>query len=144
MRRLAASLVLLAIPVAVSAQDPQNRALGDTFRSVARQWATSSPNAVARHLSPEGVQVDLSGGPMGPLGERQATALLRQLFEEDETVRVELALLQRVGGNPPRAYGSIIWLTRPRGTEALVRRTVYFGLQWVRGAWMISEIRLIP
>jgi hypothetical protein len=141
MRSLVAALALLCLPSAVSGQDADD--LQSTFRVVARQWAGSDASGLVRHLDPTGVSIDVGDGPMGPLSDRQASALLRQLFDQGETVNVEAGMLERVGGRPPRGFGAITWTTRPRGTEVPIRRTVYFGLEWVDGAWRVAEIRLI-
>lgn len=142
MTRALALLVLCALPAALAAQASRDE-LNTSFRAVAGQWVRGDASGVVRHMSPDGVSIDVADGPMGPLSERQAEALLRQLFEQGETVGVTLGMLERVGGTPPRAFGAIIWTTRPRGTRLPVRRTVYFGMEWMQGAWKISEIRLI-
>jgi len=141
MRTLVAVLALLAMPGAVAAQDAGN--LAGTFRAVAGQWARGDAAGVVRNLAPAGVSIDVGDGTMGPLSERQASALLRQLFDQGETVDVQATTLQEVGGRPPRAFGAVVWTTRPRGTQVPVLRTVYFGLEWIAGAWRVSEIRLI-
>ena len=144
MRRvLAVGLALGLVPVGVAAQSAQED-LRPAFRNVAMQWARSDASGMVRLMAPGGVSIDVSDGPMGPLNERQASALLRQLFEQGETVGVTLGMLERVGGSPPRAFGAITWTTRPRGTRVPVARTVYFELRWIRDAWKVSEIRLIP
>jgi hypothetical protein len=141
MKSLVAFLALLCLPAAVSGQEVDD--LQTTFRAVARHWASSNASGLVRHLDPAGVSIDVGDGPMGPLSDRQASALLRQLFDQGETVNVEAGMLERVGGRPPRGFGAISWTTRPRGTEVPVRRTVYFGLEWIENAWRVSEIRLI-
>lgn len=143
MRRFLAVLALSALPAAAAAQTSQAD-LQSSFRAVAMQWARGDASGVARHMTPGGLSIDVSDGPMGLLSERQASALLRQLFEQGETVGVTFGMLERVGGSPPRAFGAITWTTRPRGTQVPIERTVYFGLQWLGDAWRVSEIRLIP
>ena len=140
--RLVLACALALVPSLASAQRSDD--LRTAFREVAFEWARADAGAVVRHMVPNGILIDASDGRMGPLTDRQATAVLRQLFEQGETVAVDIVMLERVGGRPPRAFASIIWTTRPRGTEVPVRRTVYFGLQLIDGAWRVSEIRLIP
>ena len=142
MRTLLVAIVLLLQPYAAAAQGSDD--LPAAFRSVAGLWARGDAGGLVRHMAPEGVSIDVSDGPMGPLNGRQASALLRQLFEQGETVGVQTGMLERVGGRPPRAFGAITWITRPEGTRVPVRRTVYFGLEWAGGGWKVSEIRLIP
>jgi len=140
----ATALGLCLLPAPLAAQVDQREELNVVFRSVASHWARGNASAVVRLIAPDGVFIDVSDGPMGPLGERQASALLRQLFEQGETVSVHAGMLERVGGEPPRAFGAVTWTTLPRGTRLPVRRTVYFGLRWIDGDWRVSEIRLIP
>jgi len=142
MRTFLAVLLCAVVPATGSAQERDD--LISTFHAVATNWARSDADGVLRYMTPSGVSMDVSDGPMGPLGERQAEALLRQLFDQGETVRVETGMLEQVGGTPARAFGAITWTTRPEGTRVPVERTVYFGLEWTRGAWRVAEIRLIP
>lgn len=142
MRRFAIVLALLLAPSLGAAQRSDD--LRNSFREVAFDWARADAGAVVRHMVPDGIIIDASDGRMGPLTDRQATALLRQLFDLGETVSVDIVMLERVGGRPPRGFASMIWTTRPRGTEVPVRRTVYFGLQLIDSRWRVSEIRLIP
>ena len=142
MRRTALCLLaLLWLPSAAAAQSTD---LQDAFRSVAGLWARGDAAGLVRLMAPEGISIDVSDGPMGPLNQRQSAALLRQLFEQGETMGVQTGMLERVGGDPPRAFGAIAWITRPEGTRVPVRRTVYFGLEWALGGWKVAEIRLIP
>ena len=142
MKPVLLALVLLALPAQAVAQGTDD--LSAAFRSVAGLWSRGDAGGLVRLMAPQGVSIDVSDGPMGPLNGRQASALLRQLFEQGETVGVQTGMLERVGGNPPRAFGAITWITRPEGTRVPVRRTVYFGLEWANGGWKVGEIRLIP
>lgn len=142
MRRLVAALALSALPTVAVAQS-ENDGLQVAAHQIAQAWGRASVDGVVRHVASAGVSIDVADGPMGPLNERQASALLRQLFEEGETVAVQQRMLERVGGQPPRAFAAIVWTTRPRGTRLPVRRMVYFGLDRIDGFWRISEIRLI-
>ena len=146
MKRASATLALvalLALPPALEAQSGPHDNLNVVFRSISTTWARDNASGLARFLSPRGVSIDVSDGPMGPLGERQAVALLRQVFDQGETMAVHAGMLERVGGSPPRAFGAITWVVLPVGTQLPVRRTVYFGLELDDEGWRISEIRLI-
>lgn len=142
MKRLLLLLVLIAAPASTLAQT-RGDDLEMAFRAVAGLWARGDANGLARYMAPAGLSIDVADGPMGPLNHRQSTALLRQLFEQGENVGVQTGMLERVGGNPPRGFGAITWITRPDGTRVPVRRTVYFGLEWIDGGWKVTEIRLI-
>ena len=142
MTRILAALALALLPSFAAAQ--RGDELRTSFREVATQWSREDAGAIVRRMVPGGLLIDAADGRMGPLTERQATAVLRQLFEQGETVDVDVVMVERVGGVPPRGFASIAWTTRPRGTEVPVSRTVYFGLQQLGGTWRLSEIRLIP
>ena len=133
--------LICVLPVPVRAQDD---GLEGAFARFAGMWARGDADDLARLMPEGGVIINVGDGPMGPLNGRQAAALLRQLFEQGETVGVQAGMLERVGGRPPRGFGAITWITRPEGTRVPLRRTVYFGLTWVDGAWRVAEIRLIP
>lgn len=143
MTRLLVSLALCALPGSAIAQSSSHDNLNIVFRSISSAWARDNADGLARFLAPAGVSIDVSDGPMGPLSERQSVALLRQMFDQGETLSVHAGMLEVVGGSPPRAFGAITWVTLPVGTRLPVRRTVYFGLEFMRGGWRISEIRLI-
>lgn len=143
MKRAALLLALCLLPSLAMAQQ-RGDDLEVAFSAFAGMWARSNAEDLARRSPERGVLINVGDGPMGPLNARQASALLRQLFEQGETVGVQAGMLERVGGRPPRGFGAITWITRPEGTRVPLRRTVYFGLEWVDGSWRVAEIRLIP
>lgn len=135
---LGGAVALEARPAAAQQDD-----LAHVFKVVSTAWARGNASAVAHMSSSDGVSVDISGGPVGPIGERQVAALLRRLFDDVETVGVHEGMLERVGGTPPRAFGSITWMSRTRGTRVPVRTTVYFALALSGDGWRLTDIRLM-
>jgi hypothetical protein len=90
-----------------------------------------------------GISLDVEGPNVGPLGPRQTAAVLRRLFEDRETVSARVNTIREVGGDPRRAFGEIIWLTRARGTTIPERATVFVALVRERTGWRVTEIRLL-
>lgn len=142
----AAALACAALTAAPRpAQAQLQSELARTFRDFSEYWSRGNANGIARMGASTGVSLDLDDGAMGPLGYRQVAALLHRLFDEVETVSVYTGMLESVGGNPPRAFGSLTWTSRAHGTRLPVRRTVYFSLAWDGGdGWRVTEIRLLP
>lgn len=137
---LLALSLLAAYAAPVVAQEAQ---LNRAFRAVADDWARGDAARIARRAAADGISLDISKGPVGPLSERQVAAMLRRLFDNVETVSVSRGMLERVGGDPPRAFGSLTWTSRPRGIRLPVRTTVYFALSFAGDDWRLTEIRLI-
>lgn len=135
----AGALLLLTFfaPAPAHAQDDLARA----YSRVTREWARGNASGVAALTA--NASLDLHDGPLGPLGTRQVGAVLRRLFDNMETVEVQRGMLERVGGTPPRAFGSITWTVRVNGTEQPRRHTVYFALARIGEEWLVTEIRLI-
>lgn len=131
-------VLLLAVAAPLHAQELE-RAL-DRF---ANAWAHGDAAAVAALAARSGLSIDVDGGPVGPLGARQAAAMLRRLFDEHETVLLRAGLAQVVGGAPPRAFGELAWLTRTRGTTIPERSTVFLALVHENDGWRITQIRLL-
>lgn len=112
----------------------------DRFASA---WARGDAAAIAGLVSRTGVNIDVGGGAVGPLLERQATAVLRRAFDDRETTVVRAGLAQVVGGSPPRAFGEIVWMARSRGTTESEHATIFLALVREREGWRINQIRLL-
>jgi hypothetical protein len=138
-RSLALALaLLLAVAGAARAQS-----LEDALGRFANAWARGDAPALASLISRGGVAIDIGGGPVGPLGARQATAVLHRLFDDRETVGARARLAQVVGGAPIRAFGEIVWRTRFHGTTESEEITVFLALVRERDGWRINQIRLL-
>jgi hypothetical protein len=114
------------------------------LEQVAAAWAKGDANAVARHAAPAGVALEVDGSTAGPFPPRQAAAVLRRVFEDRETVTVQVGLAKEVDGEPARGFGELNWLVRVRGTTIPERVSVFVALVNVDGRWHVSEIRLMP
>lgn len=109
----------------------------------ATAWARGNVEELASLVSRGGVTIDVGVGPIGPLGERQAAAVLRRLFDERETTVARARLAQMVGGVPARAFGEILWLARSRGTTESEGVTVFLALVREKNGWRINQIRVM-
>lgn len=138
MKLLALALAILALPAAARAQD-----LNPVVSRLAGYWQRGDASAIANTFADGGVSVALAGARTGPVAARQATAMLRRLFEERETLLVRVGRARVVGGDPARAYAELDWTARTRGTTIPVRATVFLALLLEDGRWRITEIRLM-
>jgi len=110
---------------------------------IARFWADEDAGSIAEQSAREGISINLDGRALGPLGGRQVTAVLRQLFQDHQTLRVRPMTPQMVGGEPPKAFGEITWQQQPRGTTIPEKTSVFVALVLQDGRWRISEIRVL-
>jgi hypothetical protein len=109
----------------------------------AAAWARGDAAGIAALVSRAGVSIDPGNGSVGPLGARQAAAMLRRIFDDRETTVVRAGTAQIVGGAPPRAFGEIAWAARSRGTTESENATVFLALIRERDGWRITQIRLL-
>ena len=130
---LAAAFLCLGAATA-QAQDPEFRRVLD---SASQSWARGDADAIAALATRSGLFINIGGRSFGPLGNRHAAALLRDLFERLGTARLERRSVQFVGGPQPRGYGEFIW--RTEGGQVT---TVFLGLVHGQDGWRLTEIRV--
>jgi hypothetical protein len=130
-----AAVLVLALPG--SAQDLQQ-----ALERAAAALHRGDASGLARLAANGGISVDVDGRSVGPLGARQAAAVIRRLFEDRESVGVRTNMSRGVGGDPPRAFGEIAWTTRTRGTTIPERATIFVAFVHEDDQWRITEIRL--
>ena len=133
----AAALTAAALSPA-AAQD-----LGPVLQRVASSWHKADARAVAALGSEAGISLDVDGSTVGPLGTRQAAAVLRRVFDDRESVSAAPRVSRTVGGDPARAFGEITWTTRARGTTIPERATLFVAFVREGDGWRITEIRLM-
>lgn len=134
---LAAALTLMGVAPA-AAQD-----LGPVLQRVASAWHKADARAVAALGAEAGISLDVDGSTVGPLGARQAAAVLRRVFDDRESISAARRVTRTVGGDPARAFGEITWTTRARGTTIPERATIFVAFVREGEAWRITEIRLM-
>ncbi len=140
MKRVLGLALALFLGLAPPARAQQ---LESALERFATAWSRGDVDALASLVSRGGVTIDVGVGPMGPLGERQAAAVLRRLFEERETTVARARLAQMVGGVPMRAFGEILWMARSRGTTESEGVTVFLALVREKSGWRINQIRVM-
>lgn len=129
---------LLGIGMPVRAQN-----LDQTLVRVARYWANGDVRSIMQNAAASGFALELGRDRVGPVAARQASAALKRLFDDRETLAVNPVLTRVVGGDPPRAFGELEWITRPRGTTIPERRTVFVALVQQAEGWRVTEIRVM-
>ena len=143
MRRLCLTLafVLAALPGTVLPAAAQN--LEQSLNRVAAAWHRGDAGAITELGAAAGISIDVDGSTVGPLGPRQAAAVLRRVFEDRESVTVRTSLTRAVGGEPARAFGELTWEVRSRGTTIPEQSKLFVALVHEAGQWRITEIRLL-
>lgn len=135
-------LVLMMVFATASRVHAQR--LDDFVEIVAFAWQHADTRTLVAMAAREGIVIETRDGRMGPLASRQASAVLRRLFGERETISIRPNMAQMVGGTPRRAFGEIIWITRAPDTTESERLTVYFELVLEGDRWRIAQIRMLP
>jgi hypothetical protein len=132
-----ACLALLLCAAPARAQD-----LSPTLDRLAAAWHRGDAGAIMNIAAKAGVSLDVDGRAVGPLGQRQAAAVLRRVFEDRESVAARSSMSRVVGGQPAQAFGEIAWTARARGTTIPQRSTLYVAFVLEDERWRITEIRL--
>lgn len=109
----------------------------------ADHWARGDASALTSLASKKGVSFDIDGKPLGPVATRQASAVLRRVFNDYETVQVRILFREIVGGEPPLAFAEINWLTRVHGTTIPEKTTVFVALVLEEDHWRVTQIRFV-
>lgn len=137
-------LTLVAAATATLAPRAHAQELDGVMRSFTSAWTRKDERAVAALIAREGASIESDAGRFGPLGARQAAAVLRVLFNEKSTVDVRTRQSQTVGGNPRKAFAEVVWTTLAPETTEPVRIVVFveFVLEQER-TWRITKIRLL-
>jgi len=138
----AAILLLVAFASTAHAQK-EERQLDAVLEALTAAWSRGDAAAIVALAAQAGVSLDVSGEAVGPLGHRQAAAVLRGVIESRETVTLQAAG-RVIGGAPTRAAGELTWVTRARGTTVPERSTVFVELVREGDEWRVTFIRLLP
>lgn len=117
--------------------------LNTFMNSVAAAWAKSDADAITAMADPQGIALEVDGMHVGSVPPRQATAVLRRLFDDRRTIKATANSVKLVPGSDARAYAEIIWERRARGTTESERVNVFVALVRYKDNWRITEIRLM-
>jgi hypothetical protein len=133
------AIAVIATPVPASAQD-----MDVAMYRFASAWRRNDSKAISALIAREGAFIETPAGRFGPLGGRQAAAILRTLFGERHTTNVRTRQLQDVGGTPQKGYAELIWTSvAPETTEALPIVVFVEFVQESDREWRITRIRLL-
>jgi hypothetical protein len=139
MRRNRAPLFAVLALLLASPAHAQNPA--QTLERIAAAWHKGDANAITALAARAGISVDVDGRAVGPLGARQAAAVLRRVFGDRESVSARTSMSRATGND--RAFGEISWSMKARGTTIPERATIFVALIREDGDWRVSEIRLL-
>ncbi len=144
MKRTIGLTIFLAIATLATSAPAAAQEMDVAMYRFANAWRRNDYKAVSALIAREGVSIETEAGRFGPLGARQASAILRALFGDRSTTDVRTRQFQTLGGTPQKGYAELIWTTMaPATTEAL--RVVVF-VEFVREnerEWRITRIRLM-
>lgn len=142
MRTTALTLAALAALASVVPAAAQN--LESLTERMTQSWGRGDVGSITALIATEGVSIEIEGQRVGPLNPRQASAVLRRLFDNREIVSARAGLAKIVSGSPRRAFVELSWSTRVRGTTIPERYKIFLALvNDDRDAWRITEIRLL-
>ncbi|HSJ24592.1 MAG TPA: hypothetical protein VK929_07995 [Longimicrobiales bacterium] len=110
---------------------------------IAAAWHRGDAGTITGLGAQAGISLDVDGRPVGPLPARQASAVLRRVFDERESVSVRTVMTRTSGGAPARAFGEVAWTVRARGTTIPETARLFVAFVLEDGRWRVTEIRLI-
>ena len=142
MKRLLRHTFLVALAIMATSTAAQAQDLDGAMSRFASAWRRNDYKTIASLIARDGASIETDAGRLGPLGPRQAAAVLRTLFSERNTTQVRTRQVQDVGGQ--KGYAELVWTAlAPATTEAL--RVVVF-VEFVQESdreWRVSRIRLL-
>ena len=137
---LVLGLALAVAPASAAAQQD----VGSVLAELATLWERSDARGVAEHTARAGLELEVRGNVVGPIGDRNVAAALRRLFSGQETLSVRPSLSGRVEGQGRTAFGELLWAHRPEGMGRPERSTIFIGLVREDRHWRVSQIRVLP
>jgi hypothetical protein len=134
-----AAIAVLAAAIPAAAQN-----LEPLTQRMTLSWGRGDVGAITSLIAADGVAIEIEGQRVGPLNARQASAVLRRLFDNREIVSAQTGMAKIVSGSPRRAFVELAWTIRARGTTIPERYKIFLALvNDDRDAWRITEIRLL-
>jgi hypothetical protein len=138
------TLLLITLAITATATHASAQQLDVVMTRFSGAWRQNDDKGIAALVAREGATIETSDSRLGPLGARQAAAVLRTLFQGRDTRSVQTRQMHELGGTPQKAYAEVIWTTlAPETTQPL--RVVVF-VEWVLEQdrqWRITRIRLL-
>lgn len=141
----------LAAPAAHAQQEEErseaerSAELGQTIARVGSAWADGDAAGIAALSSIDGIafDLDLEEESVAPVAESRAAAMLRRLLRKHRTLDVEFEMVEVVGGDPARGFGTLTWNFRTEGTTATRSRIIFLAAIEQDDGWRLTEIRLL-
>ena len=133
-------LLFAVAPATAAAQQD----VGTVLAELASLWERADARGVAGHTASRGLELEVRGRALGPIGDRNVAAALRRLFSGQETLSVRPSLSARVEGKGRTAFGELLWSHRPDGMGRAERTTIFIGLVREGRQWRVSQIRILP
>lgn len=117
--------------------------LGAVMTGIASAWARGDADAVTALADKQGISLEIEGTHVGAISPRQASAVLRRVFDESRTIRASAGTARLLPGTDARGFGEILWERRSRGTTEVESIKVFIALMRVGDSWRITEIRVM-
>ena len=137
MHHIGITLLLMTLPVLVSAQEGDLRGAAERAR---RAWFTHDVGALVAE-SPRLV-IQLPGAePSVALGPDQAAALLSNFLDSGQEVETVVRAARQVG--PSRGYVELQRRYRVAGTQNVQRQVLLLGYRRIQGGWTLVEFRVV-
>lgn len=143
LRSVPVPFLIAAMLLAAGSSNAFAQELEQALNRVAAAWHRGDAASISALGARAGISLDIDGASVGPLGPRQAAAVLRRVFDERESVAAKSNMSREIGGAPARAFGEITWTARARGTTIPERATVFVAFVRDDDGWRITEIRLL-
>lgn len=137
MHHIGITLLLMTLPVLVSAQEGDLRGAAERAR---RAWFAHDVAALVAE-SPRLV-IQLPGAePSVALGPDQAAALLSNFLDSGQEVETVVRAARQVG--PSRGYVELQRRYRVAGTQNVQGQVLLLGYRRIRGGWRLVEFRVV-
>lgn len=144
MRSRRSILPLLVVIALTKTSTAHAQRLDDIVDIIAFAWSHGDAKALVAMGAREGIAIETPDSRSGPVGARQAVAVLRRIFGDRQTVALRQGMVQVVGGSPRRAFAEITWIARAPDTTQPERYTIYLELVLEGERWHITQIRMLP
>jgi hypothetical protein len=143
-KRVIGLTVFLAIAMLATSTTATAQEMDIAMYRFANAWRRNDYKTIVTLIARDGLSIETDVGRFGPLGARQASAILRTLFNERSTTEVRTRQFQSVGGTPKKGYAEVIWTTMAPETTEPLRIVVFveFVFESER-EWRITRIRLM-
>ena len=136
--------LLLGAPQLSRAQDADSIAIRHVLQQFAELWAGADATGLASITARLRISVRPESELVGPLQPRQVVAVLRQLFDEKESISLQPGEIRLMDGSPAQAFAEVVWSHRTRGTTSTEKGCLFLKLDLGEEGWRITEIRLLP